>query len=71
MKKVLKAVVQGFSLVLMFPFALLSGFGRIEPIYLPWAQLLAALPGLPGDYLRVAYYRMTLEECAAESRIQF
>ena len=54
-----------------FPLALLSGFGRFEPLYLIGAQYLALLPGLPGDYIRIAWYRMTLEECALESRIQF
>lgn len=36
-----------------------------------WAQYLALVPGLPGDYLRVAYYRLTLKNCHPESRIQF
>jgi virginiamycin A acetyltransferase len=57
--------------VIAFPFALLSGFGRVEPMYRLWAQGCALIPGLPGDYLRTAYYRMTLDECAGESRIQF
>jgi acetyltransferase-like isoleucine patch superfamily enzyme len=26
---------------------------------------------LPGDYLRIAYYRQTLEECSMESRVEF
>ena len=29
------------------------------------------MPGLPGDYMRIAYYRLTLDECSLESRIQF
>jgi len=49
----------------------MSGFGRIEAIYLFWAHWSALLPGLPGDYFRIAYYRLTLEECALESRIEF
>ena len=28
-------------------------------------------PGILGDYLRIAYYRLTLDECALGSRIQF
>jgi len=51
--------------------ALLSGFGRVHPLFTFWAQACALAPGLPGDYLRIAYYRLTLEECSAESRIQF
>lgn len=71
MKSLLKNAFLGIFLVLAFPFALLSGFGRIEPIYLMGAQSLALLPGLPGDYMRLAWYRMTLRECATGSRIQF
>jgi virginiamycin A acetyltransferase len=71
MKKVLKGVAQGVSLVCAFPFALLSLFGRIEPVFQIGAESFSLLPGLPGDYLRVAYYRLTLEKCALASRIQF
>ena len=59
------------SLAVAFPLALLSGFGRFESIYLIGAQYFALFPGLPGDYVRTAWYRMTLEECAVGSRIQF
>jgi len=36
-----------------------------------FAQALATAPGILGDYLRIAYYRLTLKECALGSRIQF
>jgi acetyltransferase-like isoleucine patch superfamily enzyme len=71
LKTLLKGCLHGLFLSLAFPFAVLSGFGRIETIFLFWAQFCAAIPGLPGDYLRIAYYRMTLDACALESRIQF
>lgn len=29
------------------------------------------IPGLPGDYLRVAYYALTLRRCALYSRVSF
>ena len=58
-------------LVLVLPLALLSGFGRIEAIFVFFAQLLALAPGLPGDYLRAGYYRLTLTEAPLSSRIQF
>ncbi len=70
-KKTVKAVVQAVSLALVFPMALISLFGRVEPLYLIGAEIYAMVPGLIGDYLRVAYYRLTLEECALESRVQF
>lgn len=71
MKGLLKSVVTAIFLALAFPLALLSAFGRVEWIYLIGAQYCALAPGLPGDYLRIAYYRWTLEHCALESRIQF
>ena len=40
-------------------------------VYRFWAQACALAPGLPGDYLRTAYYRLTLEDCSIDSRIQF
>ena len=71
MKRLLKTVLHGVSLAVVFIPALLSGFGRMEAVYLIFAQSLAQTPGILGDYLRIAYYRMTLDECALESRIQF
>jgi virginiamycin A acetyltransferase len=71
LRTLLKAVLHAIFLALAFPLALLSGFGRINPLYAFGAQLCALVPGLPGDYLRVAYCRLTLEACAFESRLQF
>ena len=58
-------------LAIALPMALLSGFGRVHPMFTFWAQVCALAPGLPGDYLRIAFYRLTLDECSLESRIQF
>jgi len=51
--------------------ALLSGFGRSELVFAFGAQSFSLLPGLPGSYLRNAYYRMTLQKCSPTSRIEF
>jgi virginiamycin A acetyltransferase len=67
----IKAVLGYVFLALAFPMALLSGFGRIETVYIIFAQGCALMPGIIGDYLRVGYYRLTLLECSFESRIQF
>jgi acetyltransferase-like isoleucine patch superfamily enzyme len=56
---------------LVFPLALLSAFGRIDPLYVLGAQFYALFPGLLGDYLRIAYCRLTLDECSLDSRMQF
>ena len=71
MRKLVKNVLHGVFLALAFVPALLCGFGRVEPVYLLFAQAFAMAPGIIGDYLRIAYYHLTLEECALDSRIQF
>jgi len=71
LKTLLKGFLQAIFLAIAFPPALSSGFGRVEAIYRFWAQSCALAPGLPGDYMRTAYYRLTLEACSVESRIQF
>ena len=71
MKNILKAVAHGASLAIAFFPALLSGFGRAETIFAFFAQAFAGAPGIPGDYLRIAYYKLTLDRCSLDSRIQF
>jgi len=71
LKIFLKKFLHAVFLALAFPLALSSGFGRFPPAFRFWAQSCALVPGLPGDYLRVAYYRQTLEECSMESRVDF
>lgn len=67
----LKRLIQGISLLLVAPAALLCAFGRIRIFYGMLAQFYALAPGLPGDYLRIAFYKLTLEECSLDSRISF
>jgi virginiamycin A acetyltransferase len=71
LKKLLKAIAHGASLAITFVPALLSGFGRVEQIFEFFAHAFAAVPGIPGDYLRIAWYKLTLDECSLDSRIQF
>jgi virginiamycin A acetyltransferase len=71
LKNALKRVLHAGFLLLAFPIALLSLFGRLEEVYRCFAQFSALAPGLPGDYLRIAYYKLTLAQCSIESRIQF
>lgn len=67
----LKRIVQGGAFLLVAPAALACGFGRIRIIFSVFAQLYALAPGLPGDYMRTAFYKLTLEECSLNSRISF
>jgi len=67
----LKKLVHAVALLLVAPAALICGFGRIRFLYPACAQAYALVPGLPGDYLRIAFYRLTLERCSLDSRVSF
>lgn len=71
MKPLAKFILQSAALILALPLALLSGLGRVKAAYVFFAQLCALFPGLPGDYLRIGYYRWTLASCSPSSRIEF
>ncbi len=66
-----KRLVQGIAFVLVLPAVLLCGFGRIRMLFGTFAQFYALVPGIAGDYLRVAFYNGTLEQCALNSRVSF
>jgi acetyltransferase-like isoleucine patch superfamily enzyme len=68
---IVKRTVQGVALILAFPFALASGFGRLRPVFMCGAQMFALWPGPPGNFLRSAYYRLTLKECSIDTTIFF
>jgi acetyltransferase-like isoleucine patch superfamily enzyme len=71
----LKRLAFGLAAVLVAPLSLaawLEHKGRAgEQVFAFGAQLLALAPGLPGAYLRLAYYHATLERCAWEAHIGF
>jgi acetyltransferase-like isoleucine patch superfamily enzyme len=71
MRTLLKRAVQGVACLLVFPCALLSGFGRVRALYVLFAQTLALGPGFIGIFLRAAYYRMTLRDCSIDTAIHF
>ncbi|HUX66440.1 MAG TPA: hypothetical protein VMV31_03015 [Terriglobales bacterium] len=70
-KRALKTAVRAIARVLALPGAAAAGFGRVAPSFQFFGQLLALVPGLPGDYLRAAYYGMTLRACSPDVRISF
>lgn len=70
-RRAVKAIMQGLSLLIALPFAALSGFGRFAALFVVFGHLLALAPGLPGDYIRVAYYVLTLRRCSLHSRVSF
>jgi virginiamycin A acetyltransferase len=65
----LKRIGWAVALVLTFPGAVLAAFGRFKGLFAFFAQALSLAPGLPGSYLRVAYYSMTLRSCSLDSHI--
>lgn len=67
----LKLIAMAFTFSCVFPLAAVTGFGRGEGLFQFFAQILALAPGLPGDYIRTAYYVMTLERCSVNTRISF
>jgi virginiamycin A acetyltransferase len=70
-KRIGKTAANLVAIIAMSPFAALSGFGRHSGVFLLFAQMAALIPGLPGDYLRVAYYFMTLRASSLSMRISF
>ena len=71
MRKFLKGWVHALFLVLTFVPALLAGFGHLKPMYTFFAHGFATVPGGIGDYLRGAYYHLTLRAFDLSSRISF
>lgn len=45
--------------------------GRRESMYQGFSQCVSLVPGLPGDYLRIAFYHATLRECSRNARVSF
>jgi len=71
MRKTLKLGLQGIFLVLALPWAVLAGFGRFRAMFSIGAHLSSQVPGIVGDYYRVAFYKLTLKQCSLYSRVSF
>jgi virginiamycin A acetyltransferase len=70
-RRLLKFAANALALAVAVPPAALCGFGRWNAIFTIFAHAYASGPGILGDYLRIAWYRLTLAECSMESRISF
>jgi virginiamycin A acetyltransferase len=68
-KSLVKGGARATAVLLVLPAACLALFGRFQGGFILCAQALAFAPGLPGSYLRVAFYRLTLERCRQDSHI--
>jgi len=71
MKAITKRLLHAVFLVLACPLAILCLFGRLKALYTIGAHASATVPGIIGDYYRVAFYRMTLAHCSMVSRISY
>jgi acetyltransferase-like isoleucine patch superfamily enzyme len=71
MKRIIKLVLHGLFLVVALPAAALAGFGRFPSMFALGAQAAATVPGIVGDYFRIAFYKLTLKRCSLYSRVSF
>ena len=75
MKQALKNVITLALSLILCPCIILARlekiFSREEGVFQFFAQLLSLVPGVPGSYLRKAYYRFTLKRCSLTSHIDF
>src|SRR5262249_3993470 len=72
----LKALANGVALVLVFPCAATCWLeSKITPsaegVFSFWTHVFALVPGLPGLFLRRAFYRHTLTSCSPNCDISF
>jgi acetyltransferase-like isoleucine patch superfamily enzyme len=74
-RRALKCAIFGAAVLLVSPAILLARLeaaaGKSEVIFTLFAQLLALLPGKPGNYLRSGYYFGTLTRSSWEIDIGF
>jgi virginiamycin A acetyltransferase len=68
---IVKRTLQGVALVLTFPLALTCGFGRLQPVFTMWAHGVALAPGPLGNFVRGAFYKLTLRKASIDTNIGF
>ena len=71
MKSFLKQLAGLIARIVVLPHACFAGFGRWHELYLISAQITAGVPGIVGSYLRVAYYKWTLDAVGRDCHIGF
>lgn len=71
----LKNLVKVIALLLVLPLYALLLFGELfvksDQTFQGCSQLLSLFPGVPGNYLRQQFYRLTLAECYDDCCIEF
>ena len=76
MRARIKALLNFISKVIVLPCALLCWiegllFKDSESLFLFWGHIFSILPGLPGLFLRRAFYSLTLQRCSPNFIIGF
>ena len=71
MKTILKHGLHALFLALALPAAAFAGFGRFPATFTMGAHAFSQIPGILGDYFRIAYYKLTLKRCSLYSRVSF
>lgn len=76
MKKTIKITLNIFCLVLVSPFAFTVWIEQFlfkdqERVFSLWTHVFAVLPGLPGTFLRRAFYHLVLDHCSLNCNIGF
>ena len=75
MKSIIKCIAKVLSKLLILPLYLLmlatELFVKTDQPFQGCSQLLSLIPGVPGNYLRLQFYRLTLAACGEECCIEF
>lgn len=77
MRKALKFILNLLSQLLILPLVILCKLEEIvfsknaELIFHTCTHIVAMLPGLPGAFLRRAFYSLTLDECSLHCHVGF
>lgn len=75
MREAVKAAAGTLSLIAVLPlltyYSIVRRFGGSDRVLESCSQLLAVLPGLPGQYLRRAFYARTLDYCGSTAVVSF
>ncbi len=69
LKRLVKGASRAAAIFLVFPAACIALFGHFYGGFIFFAQALAFVPGVPGSYLRVAFYSLTLDRCGTDCNI--
>jgi acetyltransferase-like isoleucine patch superfamily enzyme len=71
----MKYLVRWVALVLIFPLYIVLVIGEIfvksDQIFQGCSQFISLFPGVPGNFIRQQFYRMTLAECSNDCCIEF